>query len=152
MSELTSILRALTELHERLLGIAKEKQEILVKGEIHALLSVLSEEAKLIKKIKEQDEARAALLGENTSLSYVIKQHPHEEEKQEWMMLHERLSGLLEEIGRVNQVNQQLLQQSLSFTQYMIEQMVPKESSGLYHPSDVTKEAGDSIRFFDAKA
>jgi flagellar biosynthesis/type III secretory pathway chaperone len=156
MSSLTNILRELAEHYGILLETAKKKQQILISGEVNPLLSVLAEESKLIKKIKETDQKRMTLLGEDAykaSLSELINNQPDGEEKQEWLSIHKQLQGIFQELGRVNEANQQLIQQSLALTQFMMEQIIPESNdSGLYNASAGTKDTKTNIRLFDTKA
>lgn len=156
MNKLTVVLQWLVELHVTLLDTAKKKQQILISGEITPLLAVLSEESRLIKKIKEADTSRTAVVEQmapHHSLSELIDRQPDGDEKAEWTSIRNRLQHLFQEIEQVNQANQQLLQQSLTYTQHMIEQMLPvSEGSGLYSPGSASKESSDSVRLFDAKA
>jgi flagellar biosynthesis/type III secretory pathway chaperone len=156
MSNLTVILKELTELHVTLLETAKKKQQILISAEINPLLSILAEESKLIKKIKEVDQKRITVLGEEAyklSLSELIKTQPDGEEKEEWIEIHKQLQSLFQEIGQTNEANQQLLQKSLAFTQFMMEQMLPAtEGSGIYNSTASTKEMKNNTRLFDTKA
>jgi flagellar biosynthesis/type III secretory pathway chaperone len=156
MSNLTEILQELVKLHTTLLQTAKKKQQVLISAEINPLLSILSEESKLIKKIKDVDQKRKTLLGEKaykSSLSELIENQPDGEEKKEWIEIHKQLQSLFEEIGRVNEANQQLLEQSLAFTQYMLEQMLPvSDGAGIYNAAANTKEIKNETRLFDTKA
>jgi flagellar biosynthesis/type III secretory pathway chaperone len=156
MSNLTEILQELLALHSTLLETTKKKQQILISAEINPLLSILAEESKLIKKIKEADQKRLTILGEEaykSSLSELIANQPDGEEKEEWIQIHKQLQRLFEEIGQVNEANQQLLEQSLAFTQYMIEQMLPvSDGTGVYNATAGTKEMKNDTRLFDTKA
>ncbi|MCM3693261.1 flagellar protein FlgN [Neobacillus niacini] len=153
MNKLTILLQTLADLHDTLLETAKKKQEILISGEVNPLLGVLSEESKLVKKIRDTDQVRTALLGEQSSLADIIAAEPDGVEKEEWTRLHQRLTQLLAEIQQVNETNQQLIKQSLTFTQFMMEQMLPKsEDSGVYSSKAGSKEPKESVRLFDAKA
>lgn len=153
MNKLTVILQTLAGLHESLLDTAKKKQRILIDGEINPLLAILSEEAKLVKRIKEADQVRTELLGEQSSLSDLIAQQPDGAKKEEWVSLHYKLKQLFGEIQQVNNTNQQLTKQSLAFTNFMIEQMLPKtEDAGVYSSKASSKEPSDAVRLFDAKA
>ncbi|MFJ5716445.1 flagellar protein FlgN [Neobacillus sp. NPDC093127] len=156
MNKLTEALQTLANLHETLLETAKKKQQILISAELNPLLSVLAEESKLIKKIHEADQKRTAILGEQAnqlSLSELIEREPDDTAKKEWSDLYTHLKSLLVEIEQVNQTNQQLIEQSLTFTNYMIEQMVPSsDGTGVYSPKAGTQEKQGSVRFFDAKA
>jgi flagellar biosynthesis/type III secretory pathway chaperone len=153
MNKLTVSLQTLAGLHVALLDTAKKKQQILISGEVNPLLAILSEEAKLVKKIKEAEEVRTALFGEQPSLDDFIAKQQDGAEKEELISLHQKLKELLEDIEQVNGTNQQLIQQSLTFTNFMIEQMLPKSSdAGVYSAKANSKEQSDSVRLFDAKA
>lgn len=156
MNSLTEILQELVVLHTTLLNTAKKKQQVLISAEINPLLSILAEESKLIKKIKDVDQKRITVLGEEaykSSLSELINNQPDGKEKEEWIQIHKQLQSLFEEIGRINEANQQLLEQSLAFTQYMIEQMLPvSDGAGLYNATASTKEIKNDTLLFDTKA
>lgn len=156
MNNLASILQSLFEFHESLLNTTMKKREIIIGGDINPLLSVLAEESKLIKKIKETDKRRIDLLGEEaykSSLSSLIDRQSDGEEKQQLITLHQQLKLLFEKIDRINRSNQELLHQSLAFTQYMIDRMLPMaEESGHYGSAASSQEKTRSVRLFDAKA
>jgi flagellar biosynthesis/type III secretory pathway chaperone len=153
MNKLSVLLQTLADLHETLLETAKKKQQILISGEINPLLGVLSEESKLVKKIRESDQVRTTLLGEQSSLADIIAGEPEGAEKEELVRLLQKLKALLAEVQQVNETNQQLIKQSLAFTQFMMEQMLPKsEDSGVYSSKAGSKEPKESVRLFDAKA
>ncbi|MFF2448113.1 flagellar protein FlgN [Neobacillus sp. NPDC058068] len=156
MNKLTEALQTLANLHETLLETAKKKQQILISAELNPLLSVLAEESKLIKKIQEAEQKRTAILGEQAnqlSLAELIEREQDNALKREWREQFAQLKSLFAEIERVNQTNQQLIEQSLTFTNFMIEQMVPSsDGTGVYSPKAGTQETRESVRFFDAKA
>ncbi|WHY88388.1 flagellar protein FlgN [Neobacillus novalis] len=156
MNKLTEALQTLADLHEALVETAKKKQQILISAELNPLLSILAEESKLIKKIQVADQKRTAILGEQAnqhSLAELIEREPDDAVKKEWSDLYTHLKSLLAEIEQVNLTNQQLIKQSLTFTNYMIEQMVPSSNgTGVYSPMAGTQEKQESVRFFDAKA
>jgi flagellar biosynthesis/type III secretory pathway chaperone len=156
MNSLTEILQELYELHVNLLDTAKKKQLILISGEINPLLSILAEESKLIKKIKEADSKRQTLLGEEAyklSLTQLIQQQPDSKQKEDWKVIHSQLQNVFEELGKLNESNQQLIEQSLTYTQYMIEQMLPvTDSTGIYDKAAGTKDIKKDVRLFDSQA
>lgn len=156
MNSLTDVLQILTDLHLSLLETAKKKQEILISAEINPLLVVMADESRLIKKIKETDEMRMEVLEHDHSylpLSKLIELQQDETIKAEWSTKMEVLKHLYEEIDKVNQFNQQLLDQALTFTKFMIGQMLPpQEDSGFYHAKNDSREAREYARLFDLKA
>jgi flagellar biosynthesis/type III secretory pathway chaperone len=153
MNNLITILQTLAEFHQSLLETAKRKQQILILAEMKPLIAILAEESKLIKKINEADKQRMAILGEQSTLSEIIERQAEGEEKKELLSLQAKLKSLFAEIERVNQTNQQLVEQSLTFTNFMMEQMLPKiDGTGTYSVKVDGKESNESVRFFDAKA
>ncbi len=156
MNKLTQILHNLVELHINLLEILNKKQQILIAGDNTSLLPILSEESKLIKKITDEDKHRLTALGEDAykaSLTQLIEQQPDTAEKQEWITIHAQLQTLFQKIAKVNESNQQLLQQSLTYTQYMIDRLLPTSAgTGTYNAGAASKETKESVRLFDAKA
>ncbi len=155
LNELTLILQSLTKLHESLLDMMKKKQQVLVKGEVQELLSILSEESKIVKQIGEAEVQRTKLVENKSSvtLSQYINLHGDTSQQQEWKQMQEQLLTLLSDIRTINRTNELLLQQSLAFTQYMMDQLLPStHSSGYYKQNDTVLEASEPNRFFDAKA
>jgi flagellar biosynthesis/type III secretory pathway chaperone len=156
MNNLTEVLQMLTDLHITLLETAKKKQEILISAEINPLLGIMADESKLIKKIKEVDEMRLEILEHDKSylpLSKLIEQQPDGVTKAEWESKLKLLQRLFEEIDKVNKHNQQLIQQSLTYTQFMIEQMLPQsKDSGLYGSEAEAQDSREYARLFDLKA
>ncbi|GHH99996.1 flagellar export chaperone FlgN [Neobacillus kokaensis] len=155
MNRLTEILQMLTDLHITLLETAKKKQEILVSAEINPLIAVMADEAKLIKKIKKVDEMRMEVLEHDNAylpLSKLIQQQPDEGLQAEWTSKLFVLQKLFKEIEKVNKLNQQLLQQALTYTQFMIEQMLPQsKDSGLYSTDTDSQDSREYARLFDLK-
>ncbi|MEH7493923.1 flagellar protein FlgN [Neobacillus niacini] len=156
MNNLTEVLQMLTDLHITLLETAKKKQEILITAEINPLLGIMADESKLIKKIKEVDEMRMEVLEHDKSylpLSKLIEHQPDGVTKAEWESKLKLLQRLFEEIDKVNKHNQQLIQQSLTYTQFMIEQMLPQsKDSGLYSSEAEAQDSREYARLFDLKA
>lgn len=156
MNSLTEVLQVLTDLHVTLLETAKRKQEILISAEINPLLAVMADESKLIKKIKKVDEMRMEVLEHDESylpLSKLIEQQPDGVIKAEWTSNLKLLKRLFEEIAKVNKLNQQLLEQSLTYTQFMIEQMIPQSKDpGLYRSEAEAQDSREYARLFDLKA
>jgi flagellar biosynthesis/type III secretory pathway chaperone len=156
MNSLTEVLQMLTDLHITLLETAKKKQEILISAEINPLLAIMADESKLIKKIKAADELRLDVMEHDKAylpLSKLIEQEPDGVTKAEWTSKLNLLQRLFQEIEKVNTLNQQLLQQSITYTQFMIEQMIPQsEGSGVYRVEAASQDSREYARLFDLKA
>lgn len=153
MNSLTDVLQMLTDLHITLLETAKKKQEILVSVEINPLLAVMADESKLISRIKQADEMRMEVLEHDKSylpLAKLIKQQPDGKIKAEMTAKLKLLKRLYEEIHKANKLNQQLLQQSLTYTKFEIDQMIAKAEGD--RREEESEDAQEYAKLFELKA
>jgi hypothetical protein len=151
---LTDALHRLVDLHLALLESAKKKQEILVSAEINPLLAVMAEESQLKSKVKRADEMRMEVLEHDKSylpLAKLIEQQPAGKTKAELAAQLKLLERLFEEIPKVNKLNQQLLQQSLTYSKFVIDQIIA-EAKGSNREEKVSEDAKEYARLFEGNA
>lgn len=144
--------------HQQLLQLAKEKQSILVEGKVAALQNLIGQEMKCtdiirdLETLREQQIAEIVAAKEYQVQSITMEQFiallDDPEEKAHLAKLTEQLRECLAEITRLNQNNQELIQMTLSYIQYSMNILMPKEREiGYGH-----KSKSSSIKFLDAKA
>lgn len=134
-------------LYSQLLELAKQKTPLLVKNEVEQLNAIMQKEKKLLKQVEELEQVRMQLSGQFFSslgllrykggrLSEMIRTVTSAQDKQKLTELHGQLTGLLNDLQKVNQLNQQLIEQSLKFIDYSIDLMVddPNENITYQHP------------------
>jgi hypothetical protein len=151
---LTDALHMLIDLHLTLLESAKKKQEILVSAEINPLLAILADESQLKRKVKQADEMRMEVLEHDKSylpLVKLIEQQPDGKTKAELEAQLKLLKRLFEEIPKVNKLNQQLLQQSLTYTKFVIGQIIAR-AKGSDREEKISEDAKEYARLFEGKA
>jgi flagellar biosynthesis/type III secretory pathway chaperone len=146
LAELTRLLNQQKVLYEELLELAKEKQKILVKGSLEALDSLTKKEEALIFQAGKLEEQRyqcgrqvISLLGlkEDVPLSEIKEKAPLEYKKPLETVLQE-LTGLFQDLTRLNEENTNLIQQSLRFVNFTME-VISQQSKPTYTPDKDVK-------------
>jgi flagellar biosynthesis/type III secretory pathway chaperone len=158
--QLLAIFDELLQAHEALLSLAQEKKDILIKGELDKLSALTGQEWRWIQRIESLEKERMShvstfarekgmaeesltarqlpsLLGE-PSLSARMK------------VMIERLTSVLDELKKANELNAQLLRQSLAFVQMTLDLLTDIPNSFQYHERGTTASA-PRRSFFDAK-
>lgn len=125
MTALYGILDNLASLHKALYTLAIEKKDVLIRGEIDELTRITQREQKLIKGIENAEASRIALVREiygerklplvDGSLSELMKSLTGVEEKAKLNEYRNELLRIVSELRDANELNQQLLEQSLGF-------------------------------------
>lgn len=154
----------MTDLHKELKELAKQKTEMIKKGDTPELQFLLKKENKAIQDIRKTEET----LVQNTTLfleqkemeidspilSKVIEVVEDTQEKSTILEQKEKLENEIKELKELNQLNQDLLTQSLQFVQLSLELLQPDIDSYNYDRSE--KEHGNSKQtnhsMFDSKA
>ncbi|MCH6266835.1 flagellar protein FlgN [Neobacillus citreus] len=146
LDKLTQVMVSLVDAHERLLGLAKEKQAVLIDGSgVEELQRFLYRESTLVDAIQKLEHQRLACVQEYSlrlgvkeeSLTMVdlIKMQENTAVKAGLKAITEKLRVLINEISQVNNSNQQLIQTSLSYIQYSLEMLVQKQPAIGYGPN-----------------
>lgn len=153
-------LRKMTRLHEVMNSLAKQKTEFVKKGDIDSLRSLLKEENKQVQEIRQTEALlmqdthdfleQRGVITDTPTLSKVI-----EASDEKGILEHEKekLEEQIEKLKQQNQLNQDLLAQSLQFVQMSLDVLQPNIESYNYNRSDNnpdTKQPSRSI--FDSNA
>lgn len=151
LNRLFELLERLDMAHHQMLDLAANKKESIKKNKIEELIQILSKEAKLVKGIEQLEEERkqaaySFLQGVgirsnlNLNLTELSRLVFDLEEKQKLLNLQKKLSGTLQQLKEANMLNQQLLQQSLSYIDFSIESMsyYSETEATYHHPAEKT--------------
>ncbi|WP_059103366.1 flagellar protein FlgN [Shouchella shacheensis] len=148
----------LTQIHEELLSSAYEKQNSLLQQDMAALDTTTRQETSLVAKVRffeKQLKARleSITMGANRTFSewLATSDDPDNTELQE---AHEKLRATIEKVKQVNGVNQQLIQDSLSYVQASLQVLRPSEEDTRYtkKASHLDKGTSQGRSIFDSKA
>lgn len=152
--------KELTSLHEGLHTIALQKTEIVKKGDLDGLQSLLKKENLYIKQIRQTEgklvqETQFFLekhgrSPDSPSLSKVIELV---EDKTSFVKEKTKLETQIEALRQQNLLNQDLLEQSLQFVQLNLELLQPDIDSFNYNRPEVNQESPHPKRsIFDSNA
>jgi flagellar biosynthesis/type III secretory pathway chaperone len=143
MQMLYESLENLQNLHRVLLALAIEKKDILIKGHTDGLVRMMQQEQKLIKAIEVAENARIQcverLVEERQypvsviTLDDLIKITTSADEKSRLTTYREELLPIVTGLRTANELNQQLLEQSLSFVEMSLDVITePPEDDYIY--------------------
>jgi len=152
-----------TVLYEQLLASAHEKTPMLVNNDIDGLNAITLRERKLLTESEQLEAIRIRhthqyflSLGYRSSfnrLSEVIQSVHQPEEKQRLIDKQQELAGLLTRFKRANDLNQQLIAQSLAFIDYSIGLMVEDPAGEMTYQHPQNKLSGYArTGIFDTRA
>lgn len=147
-------LEQLIKLHQGFNKLASKKKNIIIEGDTDALTALLIDEQKYVKaisqiEIKRQEAVQTFLKHpKNATLNQVMEEASPEEAE----ILQRLKIELLEEVTQLkeqNELNQQLLVQSLQFVNLSLDVLRPQDRNYNYGNEQAPKP---SISMFDSKA
>lgn len=151
---LLKILEKLYKLHKSLHQLALEKTEVLKKGDMEALKNLMQNEQSHISAIQVIEKERVKIISDlvpgqpNPTLSDCLPLFDASD-KEKVSELQEKLTSQLLDLKTVNELNQQLLEQSLQLVSLNIDLIRPQS------PSNYSKDEEEdmpNLTIFDSKA
>lgn len=154
----------LQEAHEALLELAKVKTPVLVSNDIDQLNMIVNRENKWVRSIAEANQQRLQLVGTylitrgynpnpKITVSDLIKVIFKAEEKQALSHAQQKLLATIKELKECNYINQQLIEQSLSFIDYSIDLVLgAPEDDVVYQNPNLQAYGTKRPGIFDTKA
>ncbi|OKP85571.1 MULTISPECIES: flagellar protein FlgN [Paenibacillus] len=149
LTTLLELLERLDEAHIQMLDLAAFKKQTIMDNKVDGLIDILNRESKLMKLIEQLEEQRAQaayafLQGVgirsnlNLNLSELSRLVFDPEDKSRLLHIQQKLSGTLRRLKQANELNQKLIEQSLTFIDYSLDLLVgrPNQDFTYHHPSD----------------
>ncbi|WP_297990094.1 flagellar protein FlgN [uncultured Anoxybacillus sp.] len=131
------LMQKLLKLHRGLLQLAKQKTEAIKKSDIGALQDMMNKEQTYVMAIRQLESERMRLLAhlpeEERTVRRFAEQLP-QQERGALLELADELSALIGELKQQNELNMQLLQQSLQFIHFTLDAIMPNEHDITYDP------------------
>jgi flagellar biosynthesis/type III secretory pathway chaperone len=155
-SGLISILEAQVKLHESLYKLAQRKTEALKKNDVDTLSTLINEEQKHIFAIRQFEERRVRWMektfpnAQNMTITRCIEL-ADEKERGKLTELYERLTKTIAQLKQVNELNKQLLEQSLQFVSAMLDVVMPSAQPITYNETNQYEEPLN-CSIFESKA
>ncbi len=156
IQEVTLKLEQMNEVHCTLLDLAEQKKQVLIHNEINELSLLMKQEAKLVKLITvyEQEWLGATVRffhdkglhpSPNITISDLAKMVYHPQEKASLLRAQAELVETIHRLKKVNQFNQELIQQSLAFIDYSLDLVTGSfEQEAVYH--NPAQQTNDKMR------
>lgn len=154
VESLISIMNKLHKLHKSLYELTVKKTDIVKKGDTAALDQLLKDEQAHMAAINKLEQERAAVSNvilPGASLQEIAEANPAE--KEQLLQIKEDLLNVITEIKARNELNQQLIHQSLQFINFSKSLVIPQEKEINYGPPAGKKtKPGQSPGMFNSKA
>ncbi|WP_150270519.1 flagellar protein FlgN [Paenibacillus tepidiphilus] len=163
LTTLIESLERLDEAHLRMLDLAAVKKQTIMDNKVNGLIDIMNQESKLMKQIGILEEARSEAayayiqsVGIRSNLQLNLTELTRlvfdPEDKMRLQHIQQKLSDTLHRLKHANDLNQKLIEQSLSFIDYSLDLLVgrPNQEFTYHHPSD--KSSGSARPgIFDAR-
>ncbi|NHN33864.1 flagellar protein FlgN [Paenibacillus agricola] len=162
---LIQTMTALNGVHDALSELAEQKKQVLIYNRVEQLTQIVSKENKLIKQIGELDQQRVEVIGQfliekgykpnpKVTVSDLTKIIFNMDDKKALLELQKQLLGTIRKLREMNQLNQQLIEHSLSFIDYSLDLIVgPPEDDVFYHkPQQNAARGNKRLGIFDTRA
>ncbi|WP_433944328.1 flagellar protein FlgN [Paenibacillus sp. SN-8-1] len=154
----------LEDAHLTMLEWAEKKRDAIMKNNVEELIGILNQESRIVKQIEKLEDVRMtacyAFLQErgvksqlNLTITELSRLVFDPEEKKALLDMQKKLSNTLYRLKELNDLNQKLIEQSLTFLDYSLDLLVgePEQAATYQHPAD---KSGGSGRpgLFDTRA
>ncbi|CAM4280226.1 flagellar protein FlgN [Paenibacillus typhae] len=149
LTKLLELLERLDDTHLQMLDLAAIKKQTIMDNKVDVLIDIMNRESKLVKLIGQLEEQRseathAFLQGVGirsnlnlniTELSRLVFDPDHKSRLQQ---IQQKLSDTLQRLKQANELNQKLIEQSLTFIDYSLDLLVgrPNQEFTYHHPAD----------------
>jgi hypothetical protein len=158
---LRQCLESLLAEHEALLDLAEQKKQVLVHGPMDIFSSLVTKEMQGVNRVKNLENVRQQLLGEslkgmgiqdpNLSMKEWIGLLNDEEERQVFFQLRDQLRKVLVTLKQVNDLNQQLIKQSLDYINYSMDLYLGTREKEYFYQKPVNALNSKRSRFIDSQ-
>lgn len=156
-TEIIRTMEQLIQLNKSLYEIAVQKTDIVKKGDMEAFQQLQQNEQKhilAIQKInKDREQAVATLVPtkENPTITDCLP-HVPTNDRDKLTKLKDELVAVLTDLQQQNDLNQQLIHQSLQFINMSVHMLLPQEQQFNYGPPTNKKQQTETKRIFQSEA
>ncbi|MCM3128295.1 flagellar protein FlgN [Paenibacillus provencensis] len=164
LNQLIVSIEELNTCHEQLIKLGETKKQTIIKNKVNEMIAITNAESKLVKRIEELELARQeavyGVLQErgiksrlNLTMPELIRLIFDQADKQRLEKALGQLSDTLVTLKQLNEINQQLLKQSLSYIDFYVETLSyrPETEVTYQNPADKQHNA-QSSGLFDTRA
>ncbi|GAX88894.1 flagellar protein FlgN [Effusibacillus lacus] len=160
--QLIETVEQLLEEHEAFLQVAEEKKRALIKGDIEKLQQIVNQEVQFIRRVEKLEEERirqGRLIAEQFGLpieeltaSKLVQLDLDKERAAKFNLLTGKFVKIMGDLRMANELNGQLIRQSLELVEHTIDLMTEMPDSGTYSGNgDSGQAVAGPRRFFDTQ-
>jgi len=153
-------LRKLVELHQQLINISEQKTDLIKEGKVEKLQEKILQERKLVLQLEQYEKERQALVEswfiskdlttEDMTISSILLNLESEKQQNKLASVTTELTEAITDLKRSEQLNRELLEQSMQFVQMSLHLLSPTLEQMNYGEKDAKVDRGRSV--FDSKA
>lgn len=156
-TEIITAMKQLITLNKSLAEIARKKTEIIKVGDIEQFQDLQKNEQKHILAIQKvnrnREQAVTELLPNNESPTITdCLPHLNETNRGKLVKLKDDLVNILGELQQQNDLNQQLIAQSLDFINVNVQMLLPQQQQMNYGPQTDNQQQTETKRLFQSEA
>lgn len=164
VQQVADVLRRMDELYRTLIELGFEKQKAVMANDVAGLTQIMTKETRAIKQAAEMDEMREESVsrflkekGIRSQLNLTITEMTRlvfdTLEKQMLLEAQGQLSTTLQELKRLNAINKELIEQSLTFIDYSLNLLTSlPEDEMTYRDPSKQQSMQKSRSYFDTRA
>lgn len=165
IEELISVLEAETGCYDQLLTMANNKKDVIIQGNVPSLQEITEKEQEVAGRLVRLERKREESLkdicivtnkkpAEMTITKIIEILNGQEKEQNQLKKISSKLATQLTDLKKINDLNQQLLQQSLDYIDFTMNAIQSSRSNPMgnqYQAKGNTYDAYTKRNFFDAK-
>jgi len=160
LERMESLLNRQMELYQSLVEMSDRKQQVLVKGDLKELESIIKAEQALLWQAGKLEESRLALQGEMASAAGLkpeelnlskLAELAGEPFASRYRALQGCMVGLMDQLGAINKLNMELIEQSLSYINFSLELLSGAEAGDTYTPAGKSPSRKVGTKLLDRK-
>ncbi|HZG87386.1 flagellar protein FlgN [Paenibacillus sp.] len=164
VAQLLSVLERMTETHEELIALAEQKKEALIRNNVDEVSAIVNRETRAVKVVdtllKEQADATNAFFrarGFQTTRAVTVTELSRmvtdPQEKKRLLDARDRLTAAIAQLKTKNELNQKLIEQSISYINYTLDLVLGPDEEPIYHnPASQATGGAKRMSYFDSKA
>jgi len=164
ISAVISCLEEMHRIHSVLLELADQKKEVLISNSVDRLNQIIHKENQYVRQIAELDKERAEAVNQfliskcyrpnpKVTISDLVQLLFKAEEKMRLMDVQKQLTHVIAQLKKANELNQQLIQQSLSFIDYSLDLFIgPAQDDVTYQNPSHNAQGHQRRSMFDTRA
>lgn len=156
---LIDILEKQFKLHEKLYDLSLAKTELIKKGDMEGLQSILKDEQTFVAAIQtmevKRQESAKQLLGKEDESEITLTDciaAVTEDQKDSLDALQSNLISIIEKLQAQNELNQMLTHQSLQFVNMTLDMLQPRQEAMNYSRPDQQTAKKPAVSLFNSKA